>query len=114
MLFKALQENTYNGKTYAPGEIIPGAATFPNLKELLEHRLIGYAEEPAAIAEQSPKKRIFKRVTFKAAPKSFTTMVESDSAASEVTQAAESIAVAVTEKGEKANVDVQQRSVRKR
>lgn len=44
-LFKALQHLSCQGKEYAPGEIIPGAASFPNWKELLEWRYIGYASE---------------------------------------------------------------------
>lgn len=33
------------GKNYAPGEIMPDAASFPNLKELIDWRYIGYATE---------------------------------------------------------------------
>lgn len=49
-LFKALQHLTCEGKDYAPGEILPGASSFPNLKELIEWRYIGYPtiEEIAA------------------------------------------------------------------
>jgi hypothetical protein len=43
-LFKALQHLTVGEKEYAPGEPIPGAANFPNLKELIDFRYIGYIE----------------------------------------------------------------------
>jgi len=43
--FKALQHITCQGKEYGPGEIIPGATSFQNLKEMIEWRYIGYASE---------------------------------------------------------------------
>lgn len=45
MLFKALKHITCQGIDYAPGEIVPGAASFLNLKEMIEWRYIGYATE---------------------------------------------------------------------
>ena len=43
--FKALRPLICAGVEYAPGDIIPGASSFPNLKEMIEHRYIGYGEE---------------------------------------------------------------------
>lgn len=58
MSFKALQYIKCAGEKYAPGDIIPGAASFPNLKEMIEHRYIGYAEdivEPTPLAPGEPE-----------------------------------------------------------
>lgn len=57
MLFKALQHITCQGKEYAPGEIIPGATSFPNLKEMIEWRYIGYATEEEANAYQAEQEK---------------------------------------------------------
>jgi hypothetical protein len=56
MLFKALKYITCQGKEYAPGEIIPGAASFINLKEMIQYDFIGYATEQE-IADYEAKQK---------------------------------------------------------
>ena len=45
MSFKTLKYMTHEGKNYAPGEIIPGAANFPNLLALIDAHYIGHVSE---------------------------------------------------------------------
>jgi hypothetical protein len=64
VLFKALRHITCQGIEYAPGEIIPGATSFPNLKEMIEWRYIGYAtpeEEATYEAKQAKLAEIAKQ-----------------------------------------------------
>jgi hypothetical protein len=69
-LFKALKHLTCEGKEYAPGEVMPGAVSFPNWRELLEWRYIGYATddeikayETKIIAEKKEVEEAAKKVT---------------------------------------------------
>ncbi|WP_196607434.1 hypothetical protein [Pectinatus frisingensis] len=57
MLFKALQHIQAANINYVPGDIIPDAASFPNLKELIEWRMIGYptSDEIKAYKDKNKK-----------------------------------------------------------
>lgn len=55
MLFKALKHITCEGKEHAPGDIIPGATSFPNLREMIDWRYIGYATEDEIKAYEAKK-----------------------------------------------------------
>lgn len=60
MLFKALQYITCQDIEYAPGAIIPGATSFPNLKEMIEWRYIGYATPEEIKAYEAEQQRLEK------------------------------------------------------
>jgi hypothetical protein len=59
MSFKALKHITCIGIDYAPGDIVPGAASFINLKEMIDWRFLGYAteEEIAAYEAKQAKQK---------------------------------------------------------
>ncbi|MBU2701175.1 sorbitol-specific phosphotransferase system component IIBC [Sporomusaceae bacterium BoRhaA] len=62
MLFKALKHITCQGKDYAPGDIVPGAASFINLHEMIEYRFLTYAtEEEIKVYEQKEAEEAAKK-----------------------------------------------------
>jgi hypothetical protein len=63
MSFKALKHITCLGINYAPGDIVPGAASFINLKEMIDWRFLGYATEEEIAAYEA------KQAAQQAAPK---------------------------------------------
>ena len=78
MLFKALKHITCEGKEYAPGDIVPGATSFKNLREMIEWRYLGYATEEeikayeteqTEIAEQKAAEEAAKKAEEEAATK---------------------------------------------
>jgi hypothetical protein len=52
-VFAARKYMLHEGNEYAPGEVMPGAASFPNLKELIDWRYIGYATEKEIAAYEA-------------------------------------------------------------
>ena len=44
-LFKSLKYITCGGIEYVPGQVVPDAESFPNLREMIDYRFLGYATD---------------------------------------------------------------------
>jgi hypothetical protein len=58
--FKALKHITCQGVDYEPGQVVPDATSFPNLREMIDWRYLGYATEEEIATyekEQAEKKK---------------------------------------------------------
>ena len=45
MAYRALIPLKANGKEYAPGDVVPGASNFPNIKDLVTARYLEIVED---------------------------------------------------------------------